>query len=246
MAIRSKLGVQSWCFHRFPTHGTLIPKLKELGLDTVELCGVQTPFENPAVFATLMEPYRRAGISVDAVGVVPVRPDDAKAENAFRFAKEAGAKVVHVHFTPTDHAGAVRRIDALTEKYGLKAAVHNHGAGDWLGNEAALDYVMGLSSQRLGLCLDTAWAMDSGMDPLRMMERFRDRLHGIHLKDFVFDRAGVETDVVIGTGNLDLAGVVKFLGAMNYDGALTLEYEGEPENPVPSLMECVGAFRSVT
>jgi sugar phosphate isomerase/epimerase len=51
--------------------------------------------------------------------------------------------------------------------------------------------------------------------------------------------------VVVGQGNLDLAAFVRALEAANFDGMAVLEYEAEPENPVPALRNCVEAMRSL-
>ena len=41
------------------------------------------------------------------------------------------------------------------------------------------------------------------------MEKFGKRMYGVHVKDFVFDRAGKWEDVVVGTGNLKLKEFMK-------------------------------------
>ena len=86
--------------------------------------------------------------------------------------------------------------------------------------------------------------LDSGEDPLAIARKFRSRLYGTHIKDFVFDRAGRPEDVVVGTGNLDLSAYLAYLRDTDYQGYLTLEYEGDADNPVPALKECVEAIRN--
>ena len=86
--------------------------------------------------------------------------------------------------------------------------------------------------------------LDSGEDPLQVAERFKERLYGVHIKDFVFDRDGKPRDVVVGTGNLDLQGLMHYLKSIDYQGFVTLEYEGDMDNPVPALSECVAAIQA--
>ena len=55
--------------------------------------------------------------------------------------------------------------------------------------------------------------------------------------------SNVSSQATIGTGNLDLP---KFMGALkkiNFTGPLVIEYEGDIENPVPALKECVAALK---
>ena len=35
-----------------------------------------------------------------------------------------------------------------------------------------LQHVFGMTSDRIGLCLDTAWAIDSRLDPVKMVTQF--------------------------------------------------------------------------
>jgi sugar phosphate isomerase/epimerase len=108
-----------------------------------------------------------------------------------------------------------------------------------------LRHVFKTTSPRIGLCLDTAWALDSGEDPVKMTREFGGRLYGLHVKDFVFDRAGKPEDVIVGTGNLDLSGLVEACREVDFNGYAVLEYEGDVENPVPAVRKCVEAVRSV-
>ena len=100
------------------------------------------------------------------------------------------------------------------------------------------------ASSNIGLCLDTAWMLDSGEDPVAVARKFQERLYGVHIKDFVFDRAGRPEDVIVGTGNLDLEGLAAFLTEIEYDGYFTLEYEGDVNDPIPATKECVEAVRA--
>lgn len=63
-------------------------------------------------------------------------------------------------------------------------------------------------------------------------------LCGVH-GDFVFDRAGRQSDVVIREGNLDLPKLCALLEANDRTASVVIEYEGDIENPVPSLTQCV-------
>jgi sugar phosphate isomerase/epimerase len=72
-----------------------------------------------------------------------------------------------------------------------------------------------------------------------MVETAGRRLFGLHLKDFTFDRAGKHTDVVVGTGNLDLAALRDALNKASFEGCAVVEYEGDVNHPIPSVSECV-------
>jgi sugar phosphate isomerase/epimerase len=78
-----------------------------------------------------------------------------------------------------------------------------------------------------------------------MVEKFADRMHGIHVKDFTYDRARNPSDVIIGTGNLNLPKLMATLKQINFSGPLVIEYEGDEKNPVPALKECVAAMKKL-
>ena len=104
-----------------------------------------------------------------------------------------------------------------------------------------LEQVFKDTSLRIGLCLDTAWALDSREDPVQTAEKFKDRLYSLHLKDFVFDRAAAPHDVVLGEGNLKLKSLLEAMGGISFAGDYIIEYEGDAGNPVPALKKCVEA-----
>jgi sugar phosphate isomerase/epimerase len=65
----------------------------------------------------------------------------------------------------------------------------------------------------------------------------------VHLKDFVFDGQGGHQDVIIGRGGLDLPQFMKRLQDVRYHGHLSIEYEGDPDDPLPQVIECVRVVR---
>jgi sugar phosphate isomerase/epimerase len=110
-----------------------------------------------------------------------------------------------------------------------------------------LEHLIGLGGPEIGLCIDTAWAMQIGPaqgNPVHWAERFAGKIYGVHFKDFVFGRDGAWTDVVVGTGNLDLPAFVAVLQRGGFDGMAVIEYEADVENPEPALKRCVESMRA--
>ena len=232
----SKLGIQSWCFHTYKETEKVIEALGKCGVDKIELCGVHLDVHSPA--GTLQQ-YRDNGITVTSFGVHYFSTDEAVARKVFEFACLAGFPAISADLD----LNALDMVEKLCAEYGKKIAIHNHGRKHRLGPVWALEELFRRSSDNIGFCLDTAWMLDAGEDPLAIAGKFRERLYGTHIKDFVFDRAGHPEDVVVGTGNLDLKAYLDYLRATDYQGYLTLEYEGDADNPVPALVKCVKAIR---
>jgi sugar phosphate isomerase/epimerase len=239
MADSIPLGVQSYCFRGFPDGAAVAAKVKEIGLSRIELCVRHADFSAPAAFPAVLEVYRSRGVSVISIGVNTITGDEAKDRNLFEFCKAAGARHMSVDFAPDNLQARLRSAEKLSEQYGVLCGIHVHGGRHWLGSSQALRWVFSQCSKRIGLCLDTAWAMDAGEDPLKMVGEFADRLHLLHLKDFVFDPARKPEDMVVGTGNLDLPALQAALRKAGFRGLAVLEYEGDVNDPVPALKECV-------
>jgi len=237
------LAVQSYCFRGFKADAEVAAKVKACGLAAVELCGVHADFAAPETFERVIRTYRDAGVGIVSIGVQGFKNEAAKEEQFFDFAKRAGATTISANFPPDGAAEAMRTAERLAAEHGIRLAIHNHGGRHWLGSSQMLQAVFRQTGPQIGLMLDTAWALDAGEDPVAMVEKFGDRLYGLHLKDFVFDRARKPQDVVVGTGNLDLPRLFAALRKVGFAGLLILEYEGDVANPVPALRECVEALR---
>lgn len=240
-----ELAVQSFTYRHFEENAVVIEKLKDSGSTGIELCGRHADFADESCFDEVVSLYKDSGVDIVAIGVQSFTNDEAAERKFFEFGKRAGIKVMSANFKPDSTPESFRTAEKLADEYDINLAIHNHGGRHWLGSSEMLRHVFATTSPRIGLCLDTAWAMDAREDPLRMAQEFSERLYGLHIKDFVFDRARKPEDVVVGTGNLDLAGLVAVLRDMDFNGYAALEYEGDVENPVPAVQKCVKAVRAV-
>jgi sugar phosphate isomerase/epimerase len=242
--VGNELAVQSYCFRHFKDNAVCADMVRQCGLARIELCGVHVNFADAAACDRAIDAYKKAGVRVVSIGVSSLKGDEAAERPLFEFLKKAGARHMSVDFAVASVPESYRVAERLAEAYGVRLGIHNHGGRHWLGPAAMLAQVFATTSDRIGLCLDTAWALDSGEDPVAMAERFAPRLTALHLKDFVFDKARKPTDVVVGTGNLDLAKLRATLQKIDFSGLAILEYEGDVEDPVPAVSACVKAVRA--
>jgi len=237
--IKSHLGVQSWCFRHFKTADALIQQIKSIGLAYTELCAVHADFENEASFDATIAQFKTAGIQITSIGVQRFKADEPTEEKWFKFCKLAGAKMISATFDIASVPQSYRTAEKLAEKYDLLIGIHNHGGYHWLGNSDSLKHAFHHTSNRIGLCLDSAWCLQSGEDPLKWADQFQTRLFSTHIKDFTFLPTGQGEDVVVGTGNLKLKEYLTLILKAPNLVASTLEYEADVENPGPKLKDCV-------
>lgn len=245
LTLERDLGIQSYCFRGFNSNEEVISHLKSCGVTAVELCHMHVNFRDPSTFSEVINTYRENGIRIVSTGVVTLQGEGAGNRQLFEFAQLAGAEHISVNFQPNTSPASWKIAEELAEEYDLYLGIHNHGGRHWLGSCEILDHVFANTGERIGLCLDTAWALDSRENPIAMAEHYAERLYGVHIKDFVFDRARIPEDVIVGEGNLDLSRLRELIESNEKVKMVVLEYEGDVDNPVPALVKCVQAVRSL-
>lgn len=240
-------GVQSYCFRHFKQNTEVANLVKKIGVSKIEVCAVHADFNDLADWKKIVKIYQGAGVEIVSIGVQTFVGADSE-RNWFECAAEAGAKHISAHFRVDSFTTAVPKTAQLCEEFGIKIGIHCHGGYMFGGSPDVLSHVMEIGGENIGVCIDTAWCMQIGPgqgNPVKWVEKFGSRVHGVHYKDFVFDRNAQWNDVVVGTGNLDLPAFVGALEANNFSGMAVIEYEADVENPVPALTECVNKMRSL-
>ena len=116
----------------------------------------------------------------------------------FQFCCDLGIQAMTSVVDPENYNLATK----LSKEYDVKVAIHNHGIKCPYGTFEKLDSLLNNSSE-LGLCLDTTWIMQAGHCALEALDRYKEHIYAIHLKDFKFNDDGYE-DVVPGDGALNL------------------------------------------
>jgi len=144
-------------------------------------------------------------------------------------AKTLGASFVRVAWIP--HEGpftldmAKKAIEdfntsgkVLKESFGLMFCYHNHGY-EFAPYEKGtyFDYIVANTNPAyVNFELDILWAFHPGADPAALLKKYPQRFKLMHVKDLrkgvVGDLSGatsIENDVALGTGQIDVAGVIK-------------------------------------
>lgn len=111
----------------------------------------------------------------------------------------------------------------LFEQYGLKASYHPH-----LGSMAeAPDQIDRLfAATGIDICPDLAHLAAGGGSPLEIIRKYYDRISFVHLKDL--DQNGFAP---LGTGIVDIEGVLDFLKEKGYTGDYLVEADGYAGDP---------------
>jgi inosose dehydratase len=154
------------------------------------------------------------------------------------------------------------RLHDVAAEQGIRAVLHPH-VGTMIEKKTEVQRVLDGSS--IPLCLDTGHLLIGGTDPLELARAAADRITHTHLKDVDAEFAArVQTGELsytqavaqgmytpLGTGDVDVAGVVRHLVESGFDGWFTLEQDtilaGEPggEGPVADVKTSAAFLRSL-
>ena len=230
------MGIQSYSLRGFGVDGA-IEQTHKLGLHFIEFFGGHFPITKDKIKIDEMnKKLAKYDMTISAHGVNGFGADHDKNEVVFQFAKMAGIKNISANPTPNSFDS----LDKLVAKYDIRISIHNHGPGALYDKiDDGLKAVKG-HDKRIGFCADLGHYIRSAEDPVEVIHKLGDRLYGIHLKDFAEQKKSTH-GVILGKGHLDVAGVFKALkkGGFPADGALSLEYEENKENPIADIEECL-------
>jgi sugar phosphate isomerase/epimerase len=241
------MGIQSYSL-RGMSFEAAVEKIKELGLKHVEFFGgSHFPNDNPEKVKERLEKVKAAGLSISSHGVNGVGKNHDANRKLFEFAKTLGAPNITIDTpSPKDPKKAdelkatLDSLDKLVEEYGISVAIHNHGPSHHYDKPEDVLAAVKDHHKKVGACADLGHYIRSGCDPVETLEKLKDRLYGIHLKDFA-EPKGNAKGVILGAGVMKVPAVMKWLKDNKFSGALSLEYEENPKNPVPDIEKCLDA-----
>jgi sugar phosphate isomerase/epimerase len=235
------LGIQLYSLRGFPVDQAL-DHAKALGLTQVEFYPGMFPItDDSAAIAAMKQKLADRGLTISAHGVNRFTKDAAANRKLFAFAKAAGVKTITADPDPDSFTS----LEELVKEFDIRVAIHNHGPKHRYNK--ALDVLGAIEKhdQRIGACADLGHFIRSGERPTEVIRLLKGRLYGIHLKDFA-EMQDRTKGVILGKGHLDVPAVMEALVAVGFpaDGALSIEYEENPKDPMADLKECVAVARA--
>ncbi|NMB11487.1 MAG: TIM barrel protein [Firmicutes bacterium] len=114
----------------------------------------------------------------------------------------------------------LNQLGEIAKKHGAKVYYHNH-AWEFQDDERVIQSIVrGTAREVVGLALDLGWAEYAGSDPIKTIERYRDRIGHLHIRDL-----RGSTFVELGNGSTDVHTIIQQLQKMNYSDWLVVEME---------------------
>ena len=195
--------------------------ISDWGITTVE--GGGTYGMDETKFRNLLSKYNLETISIGADYEELKNNPKAVAEKAKRY----GARFVMCAWIPHNgnrftiddikaSTAVFNRAGNILKKEGVTLAYHAHGYEFRPYEYGTLFDYMAQNAKNFSFEMDVFWVQHGGENPLALLEKYPDFVVMLHLKDMQIGVVGnttgsedVETNVVLGTGQVDIAGIVK-------------------------------------
>jgi sugar phosphate isomerase/epimerase len=225
-------------------------KVKEMGFRNVELAGTYgLPFHE---FIKLLAKNQLRvisfGVDFDKLEKFPQAVADE--------ARAYGAQFVVCFWIPhtntftkedADKAAAVfNAAGKVMAQYGMMLCYHPHGYEFQPYNNATLlDYMMDtFDSRYVNFEMDVFWIRQSGQDPVALLKKYSNRFILMHLKDrkhgtpsSQHGHADVESNVVLGTGDVGIADVMKAARDLGIKYYFIEDESSRAEQQIPKSLE---------
>ena len=231
-----KLGLQLYSLRKFSLDAAL-KHAKELGFEQVEFYSDMFPLNsNDEKISEVVGKVKALGLTISAHGVNGFSKDFEANRRVFEFAKKVGLKTITAGPSPE----SLDNLNDLVKEFNIRIAIHNHGPKDRFNKVADLLRAIEGRDERIGACADLGHYIRSGEKPVEVIRSLKGRLFGVHLKDFATmeDKA---KGVLLGQGHLQCDAVFDAMVQAKFpaDGALSLEYEENEDNPIEDIRQCV-------
>ena len=235
------LGIQAFSLRKYSLDDAL-HHTKELGFDAIEFYPRMFPVTDSASeIKAVLQKVRDHGLLISAHGVNKFTADREANRKVFTFAKQARIKTLTADPAPESFDS----LEELVKEFDIRVGIHNHGPGHRYNK--VIDVLRAIENRdsRIGACADLGHYIRSAERPVEVIRLLKGRLYGIHLKDFAQMQKKSE-GVILGKGHLDVPAVFVALAQVGFpdDGALSLEYEKNPENPLNDIRQCVDIARN--
>ncbi len=237
-----KLGVASYSLRNFP-RAKAIEMVQALGTPYINLKSVHLPYELPPdELAAARREIEAGGLQIVGGGTITFGKDaDDDVRRYFEYAKGAGMPVM----VATADPAILPRVERFAKQYDIKIAIHNHGPEDkhFPSPYDVLKQVRTMDA-RMGLCIDIGHTVRTGTDVVRAVADAGPRLLDMHAKD-LRDLTAKGSQCIVGQGAIPIGAIFEQLQAMRYAGYVNLEYEIDPDDPLPGMQQSFAYMRGV-
>lgn len=235
-----RLGIQLYSLRGYNVDDAL-RHAADLGFEQVEFySGMLATNASMDEIRAVRKKVNELGMSISAHGVNRLTKDADANRKLFEFAKALGIPTI----TADPDPDSFDNLDELVKEFDIRVAIHNHGPRHRYNKAVDVLTAIDKHDERIGACADLGHYIRSGQGATEVIRLLKGRLYGIHLKDFA-EMKDKTHGVILGKGHLDVEGVFRGLKAVGFpaNGAISLEYEENPKDPIADIRQCVAVAR---
>ncbi len=249
-----RTGVVSYTFResfKNDVPGTL-DKIKALGLTNIEFSNLfgKTPQELKALLDERGMVCTSYGTGYNELV--------SKTDEVAQIARTLGARYVRVAWIPHQAPFTLEqarkavadfnRAGATLRGQGLTFCYHNHGFEfQPHGRGTLFDYIVqNTNPQDVSFEMDILWVAHPGQDPVKLLRKYPTRFKLMHVKDLKKGVKGdlsggtpVENDVALGTGQIDIAAVMKAARKTSIEYFYIEDESPSVDTQVPRSIACL-------
>ena len=192
----------------------------------------------PETLKKLKEYLATAPVKVVSYGVTGAN-DDAGWTKLMSFCRELGIGIVQIEAGQS--SDYYDRAERFARECGIRVALHNHTQEN--GRPAPMRSSLEGRSAMIGAGADIGHWTRAGEDALAGVRLLKGRIHEIHLADVASREAGFR-DVPLGSGIIDVKGVLDALKAESNDVFATVEYEHMSDALETEVGACARWFKA--
>lgn len=229
------LGIQMYSLRGYPVDEA-IGHAYDVGFRHLEFYpGMYAINSTPEQIKEMKDKLATKGLKITAHGVNRFTKDADANRRIFEFAKAAGIRNLSADPDPD----AFDNLDKLVAEYDIRIAIHNHGPKHRYNKVTDVLNAVKDHHPLIGACADLGHYIRSAEDPVAVVRSLAGRLFGVHLKDFA-EQQDKTKGVILGRGHLNVEQVFAAMKQAQFpaDGALSLEYEENPKDPLADIREC--------
>ena len=212
----------------------------EMGYAYVEFAGY---FDNSA--ADIKDMLAKYDLKVCGAHIGLDALTDEKIEATLNFNKEIGNLNIVIPGMPIGNKRALQRsidrvneIQPIIEANGMTLSYHNHSQEFKKKLFCPEPYEELIEKTKLNFEVDVFWVYNAGRVPLEILDRLRDRIRLVHLKDGIAAKGlrGAQSRV-LGQGGTGIAEIVEVLKSR--DVRMIVESEGNQADAMNDVRRCI-------
>jgi len=234
------IGVAGFTFRKFGIDETLA-YLQKMGVHYLSIKDFWLPLD---ASAEEMEAFKAKCAEYEVEPYI-LGPIYMKSQEAVDAAFDYVARFGHKMFIGVPNYELLDYTIAKVKETGIKVAVHTHGPDSMpFPNITEIVTRVGDPSLGIGCCLDLGHAVRYGDDLIADIIKYKDWIYDVHIKDETAASQEGRT-WEMGRGVMDFKAIINAFRAIDYKGAISVEFEKNYEDPSMGVAESVGYLRAV-